>query len=188
MPSGVTGGWKLDFENKYRQEMFSIGNVIKEGFVSPVQFDNKAAKKFIQYYADHYDFYTICMNLIKDMEMVKEEQDEPVAGEVKTYGQIKTIDHLITEQEAEMFFEVFSSSSKLNANVHGRLDEMNTENTGSERVSWYNVQLADMIFQRLNGIVEQLVVSDNHAIPGEDNAIYRAVGINPLMRFISLLS
>lgn len=175
MPSGVKGGWKLDFENKYRQEMFSIGNIIKEGFVSPVGFDNKAAKAFIAYYNERYDID----HAIFQSNVI------PVAGEVKTYGQIKTIDHLITEQEAEMFFEVFSSSSKLNANVHGRLDEMNTENTGSERVSWYNVQLADMIFQRLNGIVEQLVVSDNHAIPGEDNAIYRAVGINPLMRFIS---
>lgn len=175
MPSGVKGGWKLDFENKYRQEMFSIGNIIKEGFVSPVGFDNKAAKDFIAYYNERYDIDRA----------IFQSNDIPVAGEVRTYGQIKTIDHLITEQEAEMFFEVFSTSSKMTANVHGRLNKMNTEHMGSDRVSWYNIQLADMIFQRLNGIIEQLVVSDTHTIPGEDGAIYRAVGVNPLMRFIS---
>jgi len=171
MPSGVTGGWKLDFENKYRQEMFSVGNVIRAGFVSPVQFDNKAANDFIEYYNKH---YVLC-HINEDVNI----------GKVTENDKIKVIEHLISDKEAKMFMDVFMTSSKVQANVHGRLNNMDTVHNGSDRVSWYSVELADMLFQRLNGIVEKLVVSDDHTIPGKDGAIYRAVGVNPLMRFIS---
>lgn len=175
LPSGVKGGWKLDFENKYRAEMFECGNIIKAGFVSPVGFDNVAAKKFIEYYNEYYTFEKMVNNTIEPPVLI--------SNVVDTQG-IKIIDQLITKDEANMFIEVFNSSSKLTANVHGRLNQMDTEHSGSDRVSWYNVQLADLLFTRLNGIVDKLIVSDTHIIPGEDNAIYRAVGINPLMRFI----
>lgn len=182
MPSGVKGGWKLDFENKYRQEMFSVGNVIKEGFVSPVQFDNQAARNFINYYNERYNQFASCESRLKNGTI---SISVPKIGSVATYGQIKIIDQLITSDEADMFTEIFNTSNKLTANVHGRLNKMNTEHMGSDRVSWYNIELADMLFLRLNSVIEKLVVSNTHEIPGVTNAIYRAVGINPLMRFIS---
>lgn len=165
MPSGIGNGWLPDFSLKYKANMFDIGNVCKPGFISPVPFNDIVAKTF--------EFNYHRRKLPANNNKV-----------VSTVGSIIKIDNIISEDLNQFLLSIFDRSPKLESNVHGRVTE-ETYN-GSERVSWYSVHLADLLWEYLEENIPQLIVNNGSMQVSEyiDNKIYRAVGINPLMRFI----
>lgn len=173
MPSGTSHGWKLDFENKYQHDMLKGGNIIKPQFVSPVSFDNLPAYEYTQAYYDYTQQKGNKAEYMKDRSTSTRN------------GNIVKIENIISEEELSMLAGIFNTSEKKTANVHGRLNAMDTLNSGSKRVSWYSVEFADILWARIRNHID-VMFQDN----GEGYTQYgmggwnRAVGINPLMRFI----
>lgn len=169
--SGTEGGWAVDFEAKYRKEMFEVGNVHKRGFVAPIPLDNDIVLSLEKRY---YNF----------MENFKAEENIIDHSTSTSVGNVIKIDNLISDAENTLLYFIHTMNANKQANVHGYLNEMNTENTGSERNSLYNVELADLLWQRVRNHIKAFTCTDHNIFPVEENAIYRAVGINPLFRFI----
>lgn len=165
MPSGIANGWKPDFALKYKNNMLDIGNVCKPGFISPVQLNDTVARTF------EYNYYR------KNLPLNKNKL-------VSNVGPIIKLDNIITEDLNQLLLSIFDRNPKLESNVHGKITN-NTYN-GSERVSWYSVHLADLLWEYLEENIPHLIVNDGSVQFSAyiDNKTYRAVGINPLMRFI----
>lgn len=165
MPSGILNGWKPDFSLKYKNNMLDAGNVCKPGFISPVPLNDIVARTF------EYNYYRRTPLLNK-------------SKEVSSVGPIIKLDNIITEDLNNLLLSIFDKNLKLESNVHGKIT--NDTYNGSERVSWYSVHLADLLWEYLEENIPQLIVNDGNVQFSNyiDYKTYRAVGINPLMRFI----
>lgn len=173
MPSGISSpiipgcvfGWKPDFELKYKENMFKLGNIIKPKFVAPVPFNDLSAITF------GYNLHRNNIHL-------------PAETKIRQYGDIKILENLLSPDLNSILLNMFKCNKSKKSNERGYITGESTY--GSNRVSWYSVEFADLLWKTIRKTIDTLVVDDHtsNCSAVATDSIYRAVGINPLMRFI----
>lgn len=92
---------------------------------------------------------------------------------------------LLTDGEVEQLCKLFQQSTKKGANIFGYTGK--GDEIYSERASLYNIELAKVLWNRLqeNGMIDKkLIQAEYPETEWEKGEIYRLVGVNPLFRFI----
>ncbi|MBI1215560.1 MAG: NAD(+) synthase [Alphaproteobacteria bacterium] len=94
---------------------------------------------------------------------------------------------LLERQEAAALLEEIAAHEWLPANIYGKRGDFNpaSQPTGSWRASSYSPALADILWQRLEGVLPALEhIPPGASVDAQDAAFWRAVGVSPLFRFI----
>jgi NAD+ synthetase len=87
----------------------------------------------------------------------------------------------LSENEILQLKGLYSAGRKLEANINGYTSG---GVKGSERASLYNIELAQVLWERLRPSLELLQKAEKPITDWNEGEIYRLVGINPLFRFI----
>lgn len=161
MDSGVNNGWKLDFSNKYYDNLKKQGNIHKPQFVNPITFNNEYLKnlntfqnkKYNINYVDEHSFY---------------------------------IDDFFNENEIFTLINIYKShNSYTTANSHG-YKSYELEDIMSLRKSLYSIELSEFLFNNIK--MFDLVEAKTPITDWNENEIFKYIGINPLFRYIDYVN
>lgn len=147
--SGVEGGWPIQFETKYWNDLKKQGDIIKPSFVSPLPFSKI-----------NFD----------EVETTVSKCDWLVFSEI------------LSKNEVLQLKDIYSNGKKKDANIFGYTNT--GEEKASNRASLYNIELAEVIWKRIRPHIDLLTKANDPITDWKKGEIYRAVGVNPLFRFI----
>jgi len=95
-----------------------------------------------------------------------------------------TVDSLLSLEECSQLFDEVMGQRQIEVGLHGRPDEKNP-GQGSGRASAYSVEWAECLWQRLAPVLPQIrVLDDLSSTDHAQHLVWRAVGVNPVLRFI----
>ena len=170
LESGVKNGWKLNFSNDYYSYLNKFKNNIGGNFVAKID-DNKVADKL--------NVFEVSASDINFVTNVNSRQS----------GEITILDNVISETECEMLLDIFQDniSNSIDANVYGYRDKLDTNHSGSKRLTLYSVELSKLIYKRILPFIQQFVSGNTHNnLPVSDqNTLYKCIGVNPSFRYIA---
>jgi hypothetical protein len=103
----------------------------------------------------------------------------------KTLGaDISLIDNILTPKEAIWLMDEAMKQDWLPVGINGRRPGFKAgDKIGSLRASTYNLSLANLLWARMLSSVSPFVISEN-MMDTQGASVWKAVGINPLFRFI----
>ncbi len=153
--SGVQGGWPTQFETEYANRLTQQGDIIKPQFVSPM------------------DFQTINFNA----ELGSGEECRGLSD-----LEVAKVFNVLKPDEVEQLKNIFDLAQKKPANIFGYTGTLKDEK--SERASLYNVSFAKTLWQRVRSHINLIQQAEAPITAWNRGEVYRAVGINPLFRFI----
>jgi NAD+ synthetase len=156
--SGVENGWNLDFSKKYYKNLFQIGNYIKPtfngGFVYP----------------KNEEFYNIKSNNSKVY--------------YNYNNGLIVIDDFFSLEEISFIQNVFDFSQiYTKANEYG-YSKSEIQQTNSTRKSLYSVEFSKVVFDKIQNIIDNIVLAEKPITDFKKDEMYKAVGVNPLFRYI----
>jgi NAD+ synthetase len=167
--SGVTGGWELDYTNKFYNDLLIQGNIIKENFVSPVPLGSLHIKHLEN------NINNLSYNYINGP---KKEVSKIVHEDIVLFKNLldkDVLDSLVTLFNKEQKNTVYT-------NENGRITT--GENVYSKRSSLYNVKLSMYIWKQLKQNIKPLYKALEPNTEWNLNEIWKPIGINPLFRYI----
>jgi NAD+ synthetase len=95
---------------------------------------------------------------------------------------VHQIEHLLTGQEILFFRDVLKNQEKAYADIHGKPSCYGQQ----YRCSTYNPALAEILFERLEPLLEPYLFDDGYQpIDGGKDTVWKLAGLSPLFRFIA---
>ena len=95
---------------------------------------------------------------------------------------VQIINNVLEEREIEILLKRIINEEWIKSDIHGKIIT-DKKLLGSYRLSWYNKNFANNIWNRIKEHIDNYIINDD--IETNDNCrVWRIIGINPLFRFI----
>lgn len=114
------------------------------------------------------------------------QQPQVISDPFESMG-IRYFQGLLTHHESHHLVKISLAQNWLPVGLDGKRKNFvqGQDKIGSTRASTYSIELANTLWSRISGQVPMILLSSQDNNPGaRDAAVWRAVGINPLFRFI----
>lgn len=170
LESGVKNGWKLDYSNEYYSYLNKQKNNVYGNFVGRI--DNEKVSSILD-------------NLAKS---AKDSAFTPM-GTSNEHNNVIVIDNIISNEECDTLLQIYESNinDKVQANVYGYREVLETNHSGSSRLTLYSVELSELIYKRILPYIPQIISGATHKnlTTVNCNILYKSVGVNPSFRYIA---
>ena len=154
--SGTKDGFRLNFGDLYNTEIVKRGNFIKSCFVSP--FESNTLNDYFLKKIPHKTYFDI--------------------DETSTDMEYRDI---FNSDDINVLIDAYQKAIKKESNINGYVEN---GTGGSLRCSTYSVELATYLWNVLRGNFLSLVYATHPDTDFSKGEIWKAVGVNPLMRYI----
>lgn len=153
-------------------DIFESG--VKGGW--PIQFETKYWTELKK----RGDF--IAPNFVAPLPFTKFQFDDIYARHIKTMDYTEQLTNVLSANEIDQLKAYYASGQKKDANAFGYTGTDGKK--ASSRASFYSVEFAEVLWNRIRSHIDLLFHATVPVTDWKEGEIYRAIGINPLFRFI----